>query len=161
MSAQLHDIGKFGVSDSILHKNADLTSEEFENVKHHVDFGVKVIQKIKNQVEHMSILSHAEAMTGSHHERWDGTGYPHGLKGNGIPLQGRIMALVDVYDALTSDRPHREKKTHEEAVEIIINGSGTHFDPDLVKAFLEYEGKFREIEDRSSDEDVSLQGAVL
>jgi len=144
MSAQLHDIGHISVADNILNKPLELTPAEFENVKNHVDIGVKIIQMIKNQVEHMSVLSHAEALTGSHHERWDGTGYPHGLKGVGIPLQGRIMAIVDVYIALTSDRPHREKKTHKEAVEIIRNGSGTHFDPELVREFLDHEAEFLE-----------------
>jgi len=146
MSAQLHDIGQISVSDFILNKATSLSPEEFETVKNHVDFGVQIIRKIRNQVEHMSVLNHAEALTSSHHERWDGSGYPHGLKGNGIPLQGRIMALVDVYDALTSDRPHRERKTHREAVEIIRSGSGTHFDPDIVKAFLEYEMEFIKVE---------------
>ena len=142
MSAQLHDIGQMGVSDQILNKKSSLSQTEYENVKNHVDFGVKIIQKIRNQVEHLSVLNHAEALTGSHHEKWDGSGYPYGLKGNGIPLQGRIMALADVYDALTSDRPHREKKTHSEAVSIIRSGSGTHFDPEIVKAFLEHEEEF-------------------
>ena len=146
MSAQFHDIGQISVSDSILSKTEKLTAAEFENVKNHVEVGMNIINNIKNQVEHMSILNHAEALTGSHHERWDGTGYPHGLKGNGIPLQGRIMAIVDTYEALTSDRPHREKKTHIEAVEIIRNGSGSHFDPELVKVFLESEADFSEIE---------------
>jgi len=151
MSAQLHDIGQMGVSDHILNKKASLSQTEFESVKSHVDFGVKIINKIRNQVEHMSVLNHAEALTGSHHEKWDGTGYPHGLKGNGIPLQGRIMALVDVYDALTSDRPHREKKTHREAVEIIRSGSGTHFDPEIVKAFLEHEMDFMKAENPEAE----------
>ena len=145
MSAQLHDIGHVGVSNTILGKSADLTPAEFDNMKNHVDLGVQIIQMIKNQVERTSLLDHAEALTGSHHERWDGSGYPHGLKGNGIPLQGRIMAIVDVYTALTSDRPHRVKKTHKEAVEIIRTGSGTHFDPELVKAFLEHESDFGSI----------------
>jgi len=147
MSAQLHDIGQLSVSDHILNKTATLSQSEFESVKTHVDFGVKVIQRIRSQVEHMSVLNHAEAITGSHHERWDGSGYPHGLKGSGIPLQGRIMALVDVYDALTSDRPHRDKKTHREAVDIIRGGSGTHFDPEIVKAFLEHEMNFTKTEE--------------
>jgi len=145
MSAQLHDIGKMGVSDRILNKPSDLSPDEFDTIKNHVDFGVQIIQKIKSQVEHLSVLNHAEALTGSHHERWDGTGYPHGLKGSGIPLQGRIMAIVDVYDALTSDRPHREKKTHRETLEIIRSGSGTHFDPEIVKAFLDNESIFNDI----------------
>jgi len=146
MSAQLHDIGQISVSDIIINKPEDLTPLEFESIKKHVDIGMKIIGNIKDNVEHMSMLNHAEALTGSHHERWDGTGYPRGLKENEIPLQGRIMAIVDVYEALTSDRPHREKKSHEEAVEIIRNGSGTHFDPELVKAFLECESDFSIIE---------------
>ena len=146
MSAQLHDIGKLAVADNLLGKITGLTDDEFESVKTHVDLGLQIIRQIKGHVEHISILNHAEALAGSHHEKWDGSGYPHGLKGKAIPLQGRIMAIVDVYDALTSDRPHREKKTHQEAVEIIRNGSGTHFDPDLVKAFLEFETQFDEIE---------------
>ena len=145
MSAQLHDIGKIGVSSSLLDKDTGFTSFEFDTVKDHVDFGVQIIQNLKSQLDHMNILSHAEALTGSHHERWDGTGYPHGLKGSGIPLQGRIMAIVDVYDALTSDRPHRNKKTHEEAIDIIRSGSGTHFDPEIVNTFLENEQIFSEI----------------
>jgi len=142
MSAQLHDIGKIGISGMLLNKDTGFSSLEFDSMKNHVDFGVQIIQKLKSQVDHMSVLSHAEALTGSHHERWDGSGYPHGLKGSGIPLQGRIMAIVDVYDALTSDRPHRKRKTHEEAVEIIRSGSGTHFDPGIVNSFLENEGIF-------------------
>ncbi|MCL2819748.1 MAG: response regulator [Oscillospiraceae bacterium] len=156
MSAQLHDVGHVGVSNTILGKSADLTPAEFDNMKNHVDLGVKIIQMIKNQVDHTSLLSHAEALTGSHHERWDGSGYPHGLKGNGIPLQGRIMAIVDVYTALTSDRPHRVKKTHKEAVEIIRTGSGTHFDPELVKAFLDHEADFGSIDEPAENEAVTL-----
>jgi putative two-component system response regulator len=120
-------------------------------MKNHVDYGVQVIQKLKSQIDHMNVLNHAEALTGSHHERWDGTGYPNGLKGYGIPLQGRIMAVVDVYDALTSDRPHRKRKTHEEAVEIIRSGSGTHFDPGIVNTFLENEEIIRKI--KSNEEE--------
>jgi len=146
MSAQLHDIGKIGVSGKLLNKDAGFTSIEFDSMKSHVDFGVQIIQNLKNQVDHMNVLSHAEALTGSHHEKWDGSGYPHGLKGSGIPLQGRIMAVIDVYDALTSDRPHRKRKTHEEAVDIIRSGSGTHFDPGIVESFLENEEIFRNIE---------------
>jgi len=151
MAAQLHDVGHVGVSNTILGKEADLTPAEFDNMKNHVDLGVQIIQMIKSQVEHTSLLNHAEALTSSHHERWDGTGYPHGLKGKGIPLQGRIMAIVDVYTALTSDRPHRVKKTHKEAVEIIRTGSGTHFDPDLVKAFLDHQSDFGKIATEDSE----------
>jgi putative two-component system response regulator len=146
LSAQLHDVGKLTVSDQVLNKKARLTTEEFEHVKSHTDFGVKIIQHVKGTVKNGNALKHAEAFTGSHHEKWDGTGYPSGLKGKNIPLQGRIMAITDVYDALTTDRPHRKRKTHEEAVIIIKNGSGTQFDPELVDVFLECEKEFAKVE---------------
>jgi len=145
MSAQLHDVGKIAVADHILNKSYELTEDEFECVKSHADFGVKIIDQVRSKIDDGSILLHAEALTGSHHEKWDGTGYPLGLKGDDIPLQGRIMAIVDVYDALTSDRPHRVRRTHKEAVEIILNGSETHFDPSLVDVFLENEKEFEKI----------------
>ena len=147
ISAQLHDIGKIAVADHILNKTGKLSDEEFEIIKVHADFGVKIVQQIKESVGNARLLHHAETLAGSHHEKWDGTGYPHGLKGNGIPLQGRIMALVDVYEALTTDRPYRDRKTHDEAIEIIMNGSGTHFDPELIKVFLECEEGFKEAAD--------------
>ena len=139
MSAKLHDVGKISVACHILNKTAKLTDEELEAVKTHADFGVRIVQKIKENIGNGNLLKHAEALVGSHHEKWDGTGYPLGLKGNEIPLEGRIMAIVDVYDALTSNRPHRKKHTHNEAVEIIMSSSGTHFDPELVDVFLECE----------------------
>jgi len=146
MSALLHDVGKITVADKILNKVDGLTEDEYESVKSHTHFGVRIIQHVKENVEHGGLLHHAEAITGNHHEKWDGTGYPHGLSGENIPLQGRIMAIVDVYDALTTDRPHREKKTHKEAVEIIRNGSGTYFDPELVDVFLECVNEFEKPE---------------
>jgi len=145
LSAQLHDIGKITVSDQILKKNTVLTDDEFESVKEHTDFGVKIIQHVKENIENGNLLHHADAFAGSHHEKWDGTGYPKGLAGNEIPLQGRIMAIVDVYDALTTNRPHRQKKSHYEAVTIIKNGSGTQFDPTLIEVFLECESEFAKI----------------
>ena len=142
ISAQVHDVGKITVTDSILNKAESLTVEEYDVVKSHVNFGNKVIQQIKENIGNGNLLYHVEAVAGSHHERWDGTGYPRGLKGEEIPLQGRIMAIADVYDALTTVRSHRERKTHKEAVEIIMSGSGTHFDPGLVDVFLENESDF-------------------
>ena len=142
MSAPLYDVGKIAVSDNILGKPEKLTDEELEYVKTHADVGLKIIQQIRENVNNGSLLNHAEALAGSHHERWDGTGYPLGLKGKGIPLQGRIMAIVDVYEALTSQRPHRSKQTREETLEIIKSYKGTYFDPDLVDIFLEIEQEF-------------------
>ena len=136
LSSQLHDVGNISVADHILKKATTLSEDEFESVRSHTDFGVKIVDQIKANIGSDILLRHAETMAGSHHEKWDGTGYPYGLKGTAIPLQGRIMALIDVYHALTTDRPHRKKKTHKEAIEIIINGSGTSFDPELVDVFL-------------------------
>ena len=146
MSAQLHDVGKIAVPDSILNKSEKLTDEEIANVQYHADFGVKIIQKIRENVDDGSLLHHAEALAGSHHEKWDGSGYPLGLKGTGIPLQGRIMAIIDVYDALTNHRPHRNMYGHREAVDIIRALSGTQFDPGLVEIFLEHENAFEGID---------------
>jgi len=146
MSAQLHDVGNITVADYILNKNHKLTPDEYESIKAHADFGVRIIQKIKENVENESLLYHAEALTGSHHEKWDGSGYPRGLKGEEIPLQGRIMAIVDVYEALTTDRPHRERKTHKDAVETIRSGGGTQFDPDLINVFLNCESEIKNAE---------------
>ena len=143
-SAQLHDVGKIAIDDGLLNKTEKLTNEEFEKIKGHADFGVKVINRIGEDVNKRDLLRHAEAMVGSHHEKWDGSGYPLGLKGGAIPLQGRLMAIVDVYEALSCDRPHRKKVSHEEAVEIIKSYSGTHFDPALVDVFIKNEKNFRE-----------------
>ena len=145
MLAQLHDIGKIAVSDSVLNKTGKLTDEEYADVKSHTDFGVKIIHQLLETVGDKSLLRHAEALTGSHHEKWDGTGYPNGLKEKKIPLQGRIMAIVDVYDALTSHRPHRGRMVHKEVIGIIKELSGTHFDPELINLFLEHEQEFERV----------------
>jgi putative two-component system response regulator len=142
MSAQLHDVGKIAVADNILSKAEKLTDEEYENVKDHAKHGVEIIRQLKGSVDNEMLLYHAETLAGNHHEKWDGTGYPLGLKGGEIPLQGRLMAIVDVYDALTTDRSHRDKLSHKDAVLIIRNGSGTFFDPGLVKIFLGCEKDF-------------------
>jgi putative two-component system response regulator len=141
-SVQLYDIGKLAIENQLLNKKGKLTEEEFENAKKHADFGISIIQHIKENVENNSLLHHAEALAGSHHEKWDGTGYPLGLRGQGIPLQGRLMALADVYEALTTDRPQRDRMPHREAVDIIRSYSGTHFDPELVEIFMEREKEF-------------------
>jgi putative two-component system response regulator len=145
MSAKLHDIGKIAVSDSVLNKPDKLTEAEYESVQLHAEFGVMIIGKIKEGVSDASLFHHAEALAGSHHEHWDGSGYPMGLKGRGIPLQGRIMAIVDVYDALTNHRPHREMLDHREAVDTIMSLSGKQFDPDLVEIFLAHEREFEQV----------------
>jgi len=135
LSSALHDVGKIVISDSILLKPDRLTPEEFELMKTHVSASIDVIERLMDNTPYNDFLKYAFAIAGTHHEKWDGTGYPIGLKGENIPLEGRLMALVDVYDALTSKRPYKEPFTHEESVQIIVEGSGKHFDPQLVKVF--------------------------
>ena len=138
-SAQLHDIGKIAIRDNILLKPGKLTDEEFDIIKTHTTIGEDAISEIeRNTSEHM-FLKYAKIFVATHHEKWDGSGYPRGLKGREIPLLGRVMAIVDVYDALISDRPYKKPFSHEEAVAIISAESGTHFDPDLVELFMSVE----------------------
>ena len=141
-AAYLHDIGKVGISDSILLKPDRLTPEEFGEMKKHTIIGYELLQDAIRDIEHESLYDLALRITRHHHERWDGTGYPDNLKGEEIPLCSRLMALVDVYDALISPRPYKAPYPHEEALDVIRNGAGTHFDPLLVEHFI---GKSEEI----------------
>jgi len=143
-SSQLHDVGKIAVKDEILKKNGKLTDEEFAEIKKHPICGEEIIEKIKHNTTEHEFLEHAKIFAATHHEKWDGSGYPKRLKKLEIPLQGRLMAIADVYDALVSDRPYKKAFSHEEAVKIISESSGTHFDPDLVKIFLKVSDKFNE-----------------
>ncbi|MDR1836047.1 MAG: response regulator [Treponema sp.] len=135
-SAQLHDVGKINISDLILNKPEKLTEEEFGLIKQHCTYGERIIDEIISKTKDDGFLRHAKKFAGCHHEKWNGTGYPRGLKEEEIPLEGRIMAIVDVYDALVSERPYKKPFTHEQAVQVIKEGSGTHFDPKIVDAFL-------------------------
>jgi HD-GYP domain-containing protein (c-di-GMP phosphodiesterase class II) len=135
-SVQLHDVGKIAISDLILNKPTQLTKEEYEEMKKHAIFGLRIIERIEADSGESELLNHAKIFASTHHEKWDGTGYPHGLRGHNIPLQGRIMAIADVYDALISDRPYKKAFSHEEAVKIIIDGKGTQFDPVLIDLFI-------------------------
>jgi len=144
-SSQLHDVGKISIDDNILKKPGKLTDEEFEAMKKHAAFGEKIIEKIEKLAKENDFLAYAKIFAASHHEKWDGTGYPNGLKGSDIPLLGRIMAIADVYDALTSVRPYKKAFPHEEAVRIISEGSGKQFDPALVEIFLLTADQFRDI----------------
>jgi putative two-component system response regulator len=143
-SAQLHDVGKIGISDLVLNKPGKLTPEEFEIMKTHVAIGVQAIRKIEQNAEEHSFLKHARLIAGGHHEKWDGSGYPAGLKGMDIPLEGRLMAIADVYDALISTRPYKRSMSTDEAKEIIVAGRGSHFDPILIDMFLQTAEKFAE-----------------
>ena len=135
-SAQLHDVGKIAIRDNILMKPGPLTTEEFNEMKKHTTFGEKVIERIQKEAKESVFLTHAKIMAGTHHEKWDGTGYPRGTAGADIPLQGRLMALVDVYDALTSERPYKKPFSPDKAIQIVKEGSGTQFDPYLVDVFV-------------------------
>jgi len=142
-SCQLHDVGKISIGDNILKKPGKLNNDEFEEIKKHTIIGEEIIRKIEAMTKENDFLKYAKIFAVSHHERWDGTGYPGRLKEDEIPLLGRIMAIADVYDALISVRPYKKAFTHEEAVAIITDGSGTQFDPLLVEAFARIAEKFK------------------
>ncbi|MFH1021062.1 MAG: HD domain-containing phosphohydrolase [Pseudomonadota bacterium] len=146
-SAPLHDIGKVGVHDAILLKPGSLTAEEFEEMKRHTIYGRDALAAAEMKLGGNSFLRTAKELTHTHHEKWDGSGYPQGLKGENIPLSGRLMALADVYDALISKRPYKPAFPHQEAVRIISKGDGRtmpyHFDPDILAAFVKLEDEFR------------------
>lgn len=141
-SCQLHDVGKIFISDNILRKPGQLSGDEFEDIKIHTHVGKQIVEKVEILASESEFLKFAKIFAESHHEKWDGTGYPKGLKGKEIPLLGRVMAIADVYDALVSVRPYKNSYTHEEAVAIIKDGAGSQFDPELVKIFLRVSDKF-------------------
>jgi putative two-component system response regulator len=146
-SAPLHDIGKIAVPDRILMKPARLTQEEFEEMKKHTIYGYEALSKAEQALgkTRSSFLQIAKEMAYTHHEKWDGSGYPQGLSGNEIPLAGRLMALADVYDALTSKRIYKEAFSYEKAGQLITAEKGKHFDPDIVDAFVDLEKIFENI----------------
>lgn len=142
-SAPLHDIGKVGIPDRILLKPGKLLEEEFEVMKRHAALGHNAIEHAEARMGiNVPFLNIAKEMAQSHHEKYDGSGYPRGVAGDGIPLSARLMAIADVYDALTRCRPYKNAMSHREAVAVIREGRGTHFDPDMVDAFLEIEDTF-------------------
>ena len=144
-SAPLHDIGKLGVPDHILLKPGKLTAAEFEEMKRHCLYGLTAMQIGEEKLGAQSFLHLAGEIAYSHHEKWDGSGYPEGLQGEKIPISGRLMAIVDVYDALISKRSYKMPFSHEKAVETIRAGQGSHFDPIMVEGFFELAEKFRRI----------------
>jgi putative two-component system response regulator len=141
-SAQLHDVGKIAISDTILNKPGKLTSVEFEIMKQHAAIGETAIERIMKTTSENDFLNHAKIFAATHHEKWDGSGYPRNLKNYDIPLQGRLMAVADVYDALISARPYKEPLSPVEAEEVIIAERGKHFDPILVDLFRELTSQF-------------------
>ena len=144
-SARLHDVGKIVISDVILNKPGKLTDEEFEIMKTHTIEGEQAIDSIASRTYDVEFLENAKLFAGTHHERWDGTGYPRGLKGTDIPLHGRIMAIVDVYDALVSERPYKKAFEPDEAIKLIVDNAGTQFDPLITEVFYEVRERFKSI----------------
>ena len=142
--ALLHDIGKLGIPDSILFKPGKLTGEEWEIMQKHPEYAYEMLASIH-------YLKPALPIPYLHHEKWDGTGYPLGLRGEQIPLEARIFAVVDVWDALRSDRPYRKAWSVEKTLEHIRSLAGSHFDPSIVEAFLILENRFREISEELKD----------
>lgn len=145
IAAPLHDIGKVGIPDGILRKPGPLTDEEREVMKTHTTLGHQVLAAAKKELNENSLVSIAADIALCHHEKWDGSGYPRGISGTDIPLCARLMAVADVYDALVSKRCYKEAFPHEESVRIIHESSGSHFDPDVVRAFDTFADELPEI----------------
>lgn len=149
LAAPMHDIGKIGIKDSILLKPAKLTEKEFEEMKNHTIYGYEILKE--SDIEVLQVASNIAAC---HHEKYDGTGYPRGLKGGEIPIEARIVSVADVFDALTSKRPYKEPFPPEKAVEYIRKESGKSFDPKVVSAFLKALPKILEVMDKNKDENI-------
>jgi putative two-component system response regulator len=152
-TSPLHDIGKVAIPDCVLLKPGRLSDEEFSIMKAHTTMGAETLAAAAGKFPKAKYLLMAREIAESHHERWDGGGYPNGLKGEAIPLSGRIVALADVYDALVSRRVYKASMTHVTARSIILEGRGTHFDPKVVEAFLAVEQRFKEVGQRFSGGD--------
>lgn len=151
LATPLHDIGKIGIPDAILLKPGRLSPEEFEIMKGHTHMGMKAMQVAAEATDNSYFFKVAKDITYSHHEKWDGSGYPEGLSGDAIPLAARLVAIADVYDALISKRVYKEAMGHSEAVKVIIKGEGHHFDPGLIEVFLQTIDDFNAIAQRYKD----------
>lgn len=147
LSSQLHDVGKIEISDNILLKPGKLTTEEFNEIKKHTIYGAEIIERMMNISVDNDFLKYARVFAETHQEKWNGMGYPYGLKEREIPLLGRVMAIADVYDALISERPYKKPFAHEDAVGIILEGKGSHFDPVLVDIFESLSDDFKKMKD--------------
>nr|WP_241906416.1 HD domain-containing phosphohydrolase [Shewanella sp. 10N.286.51.B7] len=155
LSSVLHDIGKVGIADAILLKPGRLTPEEFEQIKAHPVIGSSVLESITRYAPDCNFIKMGSDIAGGHHEKWDGSGYPKGLAGDDIPLSARIVALVDVYDALTSPRCYKKPFSHQDAVGLILEGKGKHFDPKLVESFMTINHLFKKLSLISIEEEQS------
>jgi putative two-component system response regulator len=160
-SAPLHDIGKMGVLESLLSKKDGITEEEILEIRKHTLYGCDAIRTAEKRLGSNSFLRYAKEIAESHHERWDGSGYPRGLEGDAIPLSARIMALADAYDALMSDRTYSPPMPHVEAVKILARERGHHFDPGIVDAFLNHEERFRRVAYELADSEHEREMASL
>jgi len=160
LSAPLHDIGKVGVPDHILLKAGPLTPDEMTIMKQHAEFGRRIVFSTAEGIEGDNFLAIAAEIAGSHHEKWDGSGYPLGLVGPSIPLSGRIMAVADVYDALISRRCYKEPFTHAHSIALMRGMRGTSFDPDVLDAFLRIESSIIRIAQDFRDEESLVAAPV-
>ncbi len=160
LTSPLHDIGKVGIPDAVLLKPGRLSDDEFAIMKTHAMLGAETLDAALQRYPSARFLQIARDIAATHHERWDGTGYPAGLSGQQIPLCGRIVSLADVYDALTSKRTYKDAFSHHVARSIILEGSNSHFDPEVVDAFLEIEDEFLDIRARFSAERSTSQGST-
>jgi putative two-component system response regulator len=159
-AAPFHDIGKIGISDTLLLKEGTLTGEEYEEVKRHTLIGARFLQSVYERTPEQHYLKFAKMIAESHHEKYDGTGYPHGLAGDDIPLCARIMTAANVYDGCITDRVYRKALSHEEACRIILGGKGTWFDPRIAEAFEGVMDRFARLE-VSVEPLVKIQGKGL
>lgn len=150
-TSPLHDIGKVGIPDSVLLKPGRLSDAEFEIMKSHTTIGAQTLEAALERFPNTRFLKMARNIAASHHERFDGTGYPNGLAGGDIPLCGRILAVADVYDALTNKRVYKPDFSHEVARSIMLKEAGTHFDPQIIEAFAACDASFKAVRDRYRD----------
>jgi len=153
LAAPLHDIGKIGIRDAVLNKPGRLTPEEMAEIREHVNYGVRLLENGTSD-----LIRVAAAIIGGHHEKWDGSGYPRGLSGTAIPIEARITAIADVFDALTSARPYKEAWSPKRAYDEIVRCSGSHFDPDCVRVFREKWPDIEEIARTLRDDEEWLAG---
>jgi putative two-component system response regulator len=150
-SAPLHDIGKVGISDNILLKPDKLTSDELKIMKTHPRIGSKTLKAAQKQYPRNAFLNMGIEIARSHHEKWDGSGYPDGLTAENIPLSARIMAVADVYDALRSIRPYKDAFSHDKSSKILFEGAGSYFDPAIIEAFSDLEAEFAKTREQMDD----------
>ena len=155
-SSILHDIGKVGIPDAVLLKPAKLSDEEFDVIKRHTTLGGDAINAIEAKIEGKSFLALGKEIAYNHHEKWDGSGYPRGLSRDDIPLSARIIALADVYDALTTRRFYKEAFSHKRSRQMIVELKGTHFDPHVVDVFLALEDEFNRIRRENQEDETEL-----